>query len=140
MAVIIDADGLVVGRLATSVAKQLLKGDEVVILNAEKAIIAGSRDAIVREFKWRRRVGSERKGPYYPRMPDRILRRAVRGMLPYRRKPGKDALHRLEVYIGVPGSYADSAAKAATVENARKPGLREWMSLGDISNILGANL
>jgi large subunit ribosomal protein L13 len=138
MATVINADGLVVGRLATNVAKRLLKGDEIVIVNAEQAIIAGSRDALVAEFKQRRFVGSERKGPYYPRMPDRILRRAIRGMLPYRRGPGKAALHRLEVYIGIPSQYASS--KAISIENARKPNLYEYMKLGEISKILGAKL
>ena len=138
MAVVIDADGLVVGRLATGVAKMLLKGDEVVIINAEKAVISGSRDSLVAEFKHRRFVGSQRKGPYYPRMPDRILRRAVRGMLPQKSARGRAALHRLGVYMGVPVKYTD--AKPVQIESAVKPGIRTCMKLGDLSRILGANL
>ncbi len=138
MAAVIDATGLVMGRLATTVAKRLLKGEEIVIVNADKAVIAGSRDTLVDEFIHKREQGSERKGPYYPRMPDRILRRAVRGMLPYRRTPGKEALHRLHVFVGVPAEYSDS--KRETVTGAYKPYLRESASLGEISRVLGARV
>lgn len=134
--VVVDATGLVLGRMATSVAKQLMAGHEIVIINAEKAIIAGNRAAIFSHYRERRALGDERKGPYFPRMPDRILRRTVRGMLPYRRTSGKAALKRLHVYVGVPEPYAD--AKAKTVDNAKKPHLREYVELGEVSKNLGA--
>jgi large subunit ribosomal protein L13 len=136
MPAVVDADGMVVGRLSTFIAKRLLKGEEIVIVNAQNAIISGSRDAIIEEFHARVRRGSTRKGPYYPRMPDRILRRAVRGMLPYQRSRGKKAYQNLRVFIGVPDEYSKN--KAETIPNARKPGLHAYMKLGDISKVLGA--
>ena len=136
MASVIDADGLVVGRLSTFVAKRLLKGEEIVIVNAQDAIISGSRDAIIDEFHARIRRGSTRKGPFYPRMPDRMLRRAVRGMLPYQKPRGKKAYQNLRVFIGVPSEYSKN--KAETIPNAKRPGLHTYMKLGDISIVLGA--
>ena len=133
---VIDADRLVMGRLSTHVAKRLLNGEEVVVVNADKALIAGSRDAIIDEFQARRKRGSQRKGPYYPKMPDRILRRSVRGMLPYRKSRGKNALHNLKVYTGIPKEHADS--KPVTVPEAKKPDLYDYMELGVLSKILGA--
>ena len=137
MATVIDADGLVVGRLSTHVAKRLLQGEEIAVVNAEKAIITGERYAILGEFQARRARGSERKGPYYPKMPDRILRRAIRGMLPQKHSRGRNALHRLEVYIGIPARL--ESAKPETIPDAKKLPLR-FMQLGELSKILGANI
>lgn len=99
---IIDAKNLVLGRLASLVAKRLLKGDEITVVNVEKALILGSREDILREHHKMRTVGSQRKGPYYPKRADRIFVRAVRGMLPYQKPRGREALKRLKVHIGVP--------------------------------------
>jgi large subunit ribosomal protein L13 len=46
---IVDATGLVMGRLASVVATQLLAGNEIKIVNAEKAIITGRRESIYEE-------------------------------------------------------------------------------------------
>lgn len=138
MVTVINADGLLVGRLSTHVAKMLLSGEEVAIVNAEKALISGSRSALLTEFRDRRERGSVRKGPYYPKLPDRILRRSVRGMLPYRKPRGKDAFTRLHVFIGTPAQFAKE--KAAQVPGASKPGIRNAMRLGDISKVLGAEI
>jgi large subunit ribosomal protein L13 len=138
VATVVDASGLVMGRMSTHVAKRLLKGEDIVIVNAENAIITGGRDAIIREFNARRARGSERKGPFYPRMSDRILRRAVRGMLPYQKPRGKIAFQKLQVYIGVPKGFASS--KTITFADAKKPYLTEYLKLGELSRILGAKV
>jgi len=88
---IIDAKGLILGRLASNVAKRLLLGETVIILNAEKVAISGKRKQIVKEAKTFLEVGHPRKGPFHPRRPDRIIRRTIRGMLPWK-KPQKQAL------------------------------------------------
>ena len=74
-ATIIDAKGLILGRLASSVAKRLLQGETIVILNAEKAAISGKKQHIVTEAKTFLEVGHPRKGPYHPRRPDTIVSR-----------------------------------------------------------------
>jgi len=130
---VIDATGAVAGRLASVVAKMLLQGEEVVIVNAEKAIISGDPQAIIRKFKERREIGSVRKGPYYPRMPDRILRRMVRGMLPREQKKGRDAYKRLRVYIGVPEGLPEPEKIESVIKKFDK-----YITLGDLSRELGA--
>jgi large subunit ribosomal protein L13 len=90
------------GRLASFVAKKALEGESIVIVNAEKAIITGNEEDIKERYKTRRDVGDRYKGPFFPRMPDRIVRRAIRGMLPYKTRRGRDAYKRVKVYIGVP--------------------------------------
>ena len=64
--VVIDAENLILGRLASHVAKLLLNGTEVTIVNAEKAIISGTKKSIIEGYHDKRRVGGVRKGPYYP--------------------------------------------------------------------------
>ncbi|MCK5039060.1 MAG: 50S ribosomal protein L13 [Thermoplasmata archaeon] len=137
---VIDGTGYILGRLATYVAKQALEGEEIVIINAQNVLITGSRDDILADYKNRRNrgvTGRNRKGPYYPRMPDRLVRRSIRGMIPYQQPRGKAAYERVMAYIGVPKEF--EGAKLVTVENARYKGSTKKMTVGDISVGLGAN-
>lgn len=102
---VIDAEGLILGRMASQVAKRLLNGEKIIIVNAEKAIISGKRLSILREKQDFLQVGHFRKGPLHPRRPDRIIKKVIRGMLPRKKPRGKDALKRLRVYMGVPKDY-----------------------------------
>ncbi len=106
---IIDGKGAVMGRLASYAAKQALKGEEVVILNCEEVIITGGKKDIRKKFEQKRgRVGSGQKGPKHSRNPERIVKRAVRGMLPNHRKGrGKQALKRIKCYKGTPKEFED---------------------------------
>ena len=110
---VFDADGLILGRLASTVADMLLKAarsdrdDKVVIINSEKAIVSGSSRAVLQTYHDKYALNHARKGPFYPRMPDMILKRTVRGMLPYQRKSsGRRALRNLRVEIGCPHHLA----------------------------------
>ncbi|MBN1390278.1 MAG: 50S ribosomal protein L13 [Candidatus Thermoplasmatota archaeon] len=140
MVEIIDASGLIIGRLGTHVAKRLLsqKDLEIAIVNSEKAIISGTRKMVMTSYKGKRELNHPRKGPYFPKMPDRILKRTIRGMLPYQQPKGRDALKRVKVYIGVPKEY--EGKKMITVGSARNNGLGSFMELGEVSRILGANI
>lgn len=61
--VLINAQGLIVGRLSSIVAKKLLEGDEVTIINAEKAILSGSKTMTFAEYKRAVDRGTKEKGP-----------------------------------------------------------------------------
>ncbi len=88
---IIDAKDAVAGRLASFVAKEALKGKKVVIVNAEKAIITGNREKIIEKYRQLRDMGStSMKTPRIPRLPDRFLKRIIRGMLPHKKARGKE--------------------------------------------------
>ena len=135
---VIDAENLILGRLASVVAKRLLNGEEIVIVNAEKSVIIGDKYFIINKYKERRNMGSVRKGPYYPRIPDRILRRTVRGMLPMKKSLGKDAYKRLKVYMGVPREY--TGAKRERIKEAENTKLEGFITLKELSINLGADL
>ena len=102
-----NADGLIVGRMCSKVAKRLLNGEEVIILNAEKAVFSGKKKSKVAEAKEFLDVGAPERGPFHYRRPDRFLRKTVRGMLPYRLPKGKSAYKRLKVFMGVPLELKD---------------------------------
>lgn len=135
---VIDANGLIMGRLASTVAKRLLAGEEIGIVNAEKAVISGSKVSTFEEYAEIREMGTREFGPYFPRRPDRILKRTVRGMLPYKRLRGKEAMARLKIHVGIPSDLKD--AELITVENANMNRLssNKYVRLGDISTYLGA--
>jgi len=99
---LIDAKGLVLGRMASIVAKRLLKGERIIIVNAEEVVISGRRLSILKEYEEFLQKGHFRKGPLHPRRPDTIVKRVIRGMLPRRKPKGKEALKRLRVYTSVP--------------------------------------
>lgn len=137
MPIIVNAEGHVAGRLSSWAAKQALQGNEVIIVNSEKAVILGSKRDIISDFQAKYARGERYRGPFYPRMPDRILRRIIRGMLPYKKAKGKMAFRRVRTYISVPPDI--DLSKCMTVEDARMRSTpRGHVTLGDISRRLGA--
>ena len=97
--------------------------------------MSGNRAQIISHYKQRWARGKNFSGPKYPRAPDMILKRSVRGMLDYRKTSGKNALKRLKVYVGVPAELRN-----ITVEDkgsAKKPPARS-IYLSEISRELGS--
>ncbi len=135
---VINAENLVLGRLASIVAERALKGETIDIVNAEKAIIIGHENSIVE--KWKRRIdlsakGNPRKGPKFPKRPDRMLRRAIAGMLPMESIRGRKALKRVRVFIGIPERFKDQELE--TIKIAQYNGKEEAITLGELSKKLG---
>ncbi len=110
MAKIIDAENAVLGRIASFVAKEALKGEEVVVVNCEKAIISGRREDIKEKFDVRRkRVGTLQVGPKMSILSEKYFKRIIRGMLPdHRSGRGRDALRRIRCYKGVPEKFKET--------------------------------
>jgi large subunit ribosomal protein L13 len=136
---IVDASGLVLGRLASVTARHLLKGEEVKIINAEKVIISGKRESIFREYGEKTQRGSRDYGPHFPKHPVMIFRRTVRGMLPYKSKRGVDALSRLRVYIGVPAEFEGQVFEQPKTAKLRQTDTAKYIELGELSQRLGSN-
>ena len=135
---IINADGLIIGRMASIVAKRLLSGEEVIIVNAEKAVLSGKRKSKVKKAKEFLEVGYPEKGPFHYRRPDRIVRRTVRGMLPYKQPKGKQAYKRLKVFIGIPTELKDQ--KTETLAHAQASKLTcPYFTVGEFAKEIGWN-
>ncbi|MBN2066463.1 MAG: 50S ribosomal protein L13 [Candidatus Thermoplasmatota archaeon] len=137
MTAIIDADGALLGRLSTYTAKRLLNGEEIAIINAEKAIISGKKASVKKQYKAKRELGTYRKGPFFPRMPDRLVKRTVRGMIPYQTPHGRAAFKRLKCYIGVPKEFEGKTAEV--IEQAKKQPV-DFITIEELSRSLGANV
>ncbi len=134
--IIVDASNLILGRMATVIAKHLLQGENVVILNSERAVISGKRLSKTREAKEKLEIGHPRKGPYWPRQPDRYVKRVVRGMLPRQTPKGKEAYKRLRVFIGVPPEYKDNPPR--TIAEAKSEKLKcSTITVGELVKEIG---
>ncbi len=136
---IINADELILGRMASIIAKRLLKGEKIIIVNAEKAMLSGKLKSKVREAKEFLEVGHPRKGPFHYRRPDRIVRRTLRGMLPYKQPRGKQAYKRLKVFIGIPDELKDRKMETLTDAQAKKLTC-PYFTLGEFAKDIGWNL
>ena len=106
--IVINAENQILGRFATFAAKQALLGQEVRVINAEKAVMSGTPKAIIAKVKNDKDRGTPAKGPFIPNMADRYVRRVIRGMLPHRQPKGAAALKRILCYAGVPESLKDA--------------------------------
>jgi len=132
----LDATDSVLGRLASYVAKRALEGDKVYVFNAEKAVILGDKKAIFEKYwKLRADIGNPLKGPYYPKMPHLIVKRAIRGMLPRKKPRGRDALSRVIVHIGVPKEFKDKELK--TVYKFDENKALKYIRVADLAKHLG---
>lgn len=135
----IDATGHVAGRLSSRVASEVLRGRRVVVLNAEKAVVSGSRDAVLRAWKERLELGSKVNpmyGPLHPRRPDNILWRMVRGMVPKTKAKGNLGLKRLRIYMGVPAKYSGMTLTKVDDAVATRP-LPTYTSIDEIAHEIG---
>lgn len=138
---IIDGKDLVLGRLASFVAKKLLGGEKVTIVNAEQVVISGRRDATLDSYKaWleTRNLANPRKGPFHPKRPEALVRLAVRGMLPFDKPRGREAFRRLHVCIGVPKELAGKELTSVPEASLERLGTRRFIRVGELSRHLGA--
>lgn len=132
---IIDANNLVLGRLASYAAKQALLGEKVEIVNAKEAVIIGDKKVILGKYQQKRARGNPHHGPFFPMKADRILRRTIKTMLPHRHYRGKIAFKNIRCHINVPeGIKAD---EITTVETAKmKNTTLKYLKLKDLVQLL----
>eukprot|EP01115_Flamella_aegyptia_P007541 TRINITY_DN31460_c0_g1_i1.p1 TRINITY_DN31460_c0_g1~~TRINITY_DN31460_c0_g1_i1.p1 ORF type:complete len:197 (-),score=92.35 TRINITY_DN31460_c0_g1_i1:149-739(-) len=140
--VVIDCKGHLVGRLASVIAKELLKGQKIVAVRCEDLEISGSlpRNKVIWEWYLRKRMNTNpRRGPYHYKAPAKMLWRAVRGMLPRKTERGKIALARLQTFEGVPPPF-DKQRRVVVPEAIKvlrlRPG-RKSTHLGTLAQRVG---
>jgi large subunit ribosomal protein L13 len=134
--VVVDARDCILGRVASQVAERALDGESVAVVNAEQAVITGSEEQITEKFETRRAVGSDR-GPAYPKRPDGIFKRSIRGMLPHKRKRGREAFENVRVYVGNPHDQDSEVLEDTSLDRLSNI---KFVTLGEISETLGANV
>jgi large subunit ribosomal protein L13 len=141
---IINAEKQVLGRIASYAAKQALLGEDVIVINAEKALVSGRKDSVLAKNLEKleiRNLGSPRKGPFHQKRPDRYVRRVIRGMIPYKKGRGKEALSRVQVYIGFPEDVIKNVHKLEKLEVQKlddmKKKLRDYTTVAEICEAIG---
>jgi large subunit ribosomal protein L13 len=134
---VVDARDCIFGRVASQVAERALAGERIAVVNAERSVITGREEQITEKFRRRREQGSD-QGPQYPKRPDRIFKRSIRGMLPHKRPRGRDAYENIRVYVGNP--YDEATTERLEDTSLDRLSKIKFVSLGDVSESLGANI
>ena len=145
-----DAKDKILGRLASHVAKEMISArksgrqQRVIIINAEDAIVSGPRTKVLSDYRAKYNLNHARKGPFFPRMPDKIIKRTVRGMLPYQKNSsGRGALRDLRVMIGTPQTLSQDELpdghEWGPTENIVRDTPNKYVRLGEISSHLGVD-
>ncbi len=130
---IVDAEGMVLGRLCTEVARVLRgkhkptyaphmdSGDHVIVINADKVVLTSGKanTRMVHNFSgYHGGLKSETYGSLLARRPDEAIRGSVRGMLP-KGPLGRQMIKKLKVYAGVEHPHGAQNPSALVVEHAR---------------------
>ncbi|WP_353634136.1 50S ribosomal protein L13 [Halobacterium sp. NMX12-1] len=134
--VIVDARDCIMGRVASNVAERALDGESVAVVNAEQAVITGTKEDIFETYNTRAELGSD-SGPYYPKRPDGVFKRAIRGMLPYKQQDGREAFENVRVYVGNPFDEDGEIIEGTSLD--RLSTIR-FVTVGEVSKELGANV
>ncbi|MDO8661190.1 MAG: 50S ribosomal protein L13 [Candidatus Woesearchaeota archaeon] len=138
MQIVIDATNLIAGRLGSYAAKQSLLGHTIVVLNAEKAIITGNKNAIEEEYWLQKRdLGQPQSGPFVSKRPDMFLRRMFRGMVPHKRPRGKEAYGRMMCYLGVPVQFKNTKSISLPFAHLAKLTTTKYLTIEAVCKTLG---
>lgn len=133
---ILDATDLVLGRAASTTAKKLLEGNDVVVVNADKAVISGGKKSTLSEYDAWTKIKSlvdPTQGPIHPTRPGDLFRVTVKGMLPMRKAKGKEAFNRLEAYAGIPSDYEGKETESIPGADVNQLGTRRFIRLAELS-------
>ncbi len=137
--IVVDAANCIVGRMCSHVAKLLLQGNRVAIVNAEKAMLSGNRYKTISLYKEHLEINSVTNpihGPFHPRRPDTILTKMVRGMIPKSKASGIEAFKRLRVYIGIPEELKNIEQESFNDSMITKPA-SYYITVGDVAKQIG---
>jgi large subunit ribosomal protein L13 len=134
---IIDAKDAILGRLSSYVAKQVLLGNKVDVVNCEECLVSGRKHATLDEYKRKMHRKAPNKGPFFYRRPDMLVKRTIRGMLPFKRARGMDAFKNIKCYIGTPENLKNE--KALVIESASISELNsaDYLKVKDICKSVG---
>lgn len=140
--VVIDGRGHIQGRLASTVAKQVLNGQRVTVVRCEAINMSASlfRHQLKRDaFNELTNNVNPKQGPFHYRAPAKIFFRLIRGMIPHKTARGQAALDRLTLHDGCPHPY-DMKKKMvipSCLKILRVKPYRKFCVLGDLAEKAG---
>ncbi len=133
---VLDGTGMIFGRIASQIAKKLLEGEEVHVINAEKLVIIGNPKQISDRYLVKRRLknkGTPERSPKWPKLPHMLVKRMIRCMLPRDSPRGRAALKRLRVYTGNPKKLE----KNMEFENSKFDGMSKHITIHNLCVRMG---
>jgi large subunit ribosomal protein L13 len=133
---VVDARDCILGRVASEVAERAMAGERVAVVNAERSVITGNEESTMAVYRKRAELHSD-SGPYYPKRPDGIMKRAIRGMVPYKTDRGREAFENVRVYVGDPFDEEGEVVEGTSLDRLSNI---NFTSLGEVSEQLGANV
>ena len=135
---IYNGEKMILGRLAALIAKDALMGEEVNVVNCEKIVVSGKKTTTFANEKQKRdRKGYPLKSAKFSRLPDRFVRRSIRGMLPWKQARGKEAFKRIMCYRGIPEALAGEKLISVEKASAAKLPTLKFITVGEICKQLG---
>ena len=135
--IFVDAEGIILGRLCTFVAKKALIGYKVNVVNIEKSIVTGSKKVVFGKYKRLREIGGPRFGISIHRTPRGIFKRALINMLPHKRVRGREAMERVKAFRGVPESLKDKKLVTVVGASVDKVPNTKYVTVLDIVKFVG---
>lgn len=137
---VIDGTNLLLGRMASVVAKRALKGEKIDVVNAEKVVVSGNKRYLISWYSKKQQRGHTFGGPFFPKQSDRIVRRTIKGMIPHRKSHGRTAYENVMCHIGVPDKFKNE--KMETVERAKvtKLPFGRYLAIGEIAKHIGGKI
>ena len=127
--------------LAARAAKDALLGEEVVVVNCSKIMISGKKENTFANEKAKRdRKGYPLKSAKFSRLPDRFVRRAIRGMLPWKKPRGKEAFKRIMCYINVPEQFQGKDSITLKDSSVNKLPSTKYITIGAVCKHLGGKV
>jgi large subunit ribosomal protein L13 len=138
---IYNGEGMILGRMAAVIAKASLLGEEVNVVNCEKMVVSGKKTNTVAQEKQKRdRKGYPLKSAKFSRLPDRYVRRTIRGMVPWKQARGKEAYKRVMCYVGIPAGLADKEMITIKEASMKKLPTLKYITVGEVCKRLGGKL
>ena len=134
---IIDAKDSILGRLGTYAAKQALLGNKVDVINCEESVVSGRKQATLKEYIRKMHRKAPTKAPFFYRRPDMLVKRTIRGMLPFKRSRGMDAFKNIKCHIGVPENLKSHKALIIDGMSVEKLNSADYLKVKDICKAVG---
>ena len=134
---VINADGIILGRLCSYVAKKALLGYTVDVVNIEKAIVTGHKDVVLAKYKRFSRMGGPSFGPFIGKSSRDLFKRSLKRMLPFKKARGEEAFARVKAYKGLPLRYKDQPLGTVEGAHVSKVPNTKYIKLERVTEFLG---
>lgn len=134
---VINGEGLILGRLCSSVAKRALLGQTIAIVNVENVVVTGARKIVFARYKRFVEMGEPFHGPFLRRSARDLFKRSLKRMLPYKKPRGRDAFAQVKAYKGLPARYTGQVLETVPGAHVSKVPTTKYVRLAEITRFLG---